>query len=357
MNRMLGTVQLAMLAIGILIVPAHGAYEARLYFFNSTRLDARSGQVNANVGDVIEVWYYFNDLDTISPRNWGTLQTTLCFDGLSLVSRTDQMNWNASITAGIKSGGSLADFLTTVMGNGPLYDNAFDPTDISQLKICDNGLFLYLKIDEIKPRARNWAIKLWEFTVQPESEGQILDWTFAGRDTTIGLSTRIIDQKGATQNISDNYLKVVGGRTVTTFAGKVNFDRIVNEASKPATMEVRVRPEVGDDRVIPNVPLTPDGHFQIELPAERYLISCRAQSWLRRTAYVDLTRGDVTDFSIDLPNGDAFADGVVDTRDVNWVFVYFGSPGENYSDLNRDGETNLLDLNIVFTNYGLVGDP
>jgi hypothetical protein len=185
------------------------AYQAHLFFKNATQNTSNAGQLNANVGDVVEIWYHFDDLDAVNPFKWGTLQVTLCFDGLTLVGAADKGTWDASITAAKVSGGSAADFLTTVTGSGTLYDNSIDPGDNTKAKICDDGLYVFLGINGTKPRSQNWDVKLWQFTVQAGSVGQTLDWAVDGRTTSTGLSTRILDQKNVSKDITDNHVTVV----------------------------------------------------------------------------------------------------------------------------------------------------
>ncbi len=185
------------------------AYAASLFFKNATQGTSNAGQVSANVGDVIEIWYHFDDLDAVNPFKWGTLQVTLCFDGLTLVGAADKGTWDASITAAKVTGGPAGDFLTTVTGSGILYDNSLDPTDDTKAKMCDDGLYVFLGINGTKARSQNWDVKLWKFTVQAGSIGQTLDWALDARNTSTGLSTRILDQKNATVDLTNNHVKVV----------------------------------------------------------------------------------------------------------------------------------------------------
>jgi len=153
----------------------------------------------------------------------------------------------------------------------------------------------------------------------------------------------------------DNY--VVIGKQQTKLRGQIQFDRIAPGASPPPFAEVRMTPEVGDVILFPDVPVDGNGFFEVTVPADRYTVAVRSASWVRRTGFADLSESDISNFHITLPAGDAFADNVVDIRDLNMVLVYFGQPGAPYSDLNRDGATDVKDLNIVLGNFRLVGDP
>jgi hypothetical protein len=153
--------------------------------------------------------------------------------------------------------------------------------------------------------------------------------------------------------MTDNYVHVSPNRSLT---GHITFTRLAAGALGPDHAEIRATPEVGDV-ITQTVSVDARGNFQITLPPDRYMISVRSDSWLRQTGYADLTNGDLSGFEIELPNGDALPDNMVDLRDLNLIFVYFGEPGQLFSDLNRDGITGLIDFNIVVTNFGMKGDP
>jgi hypothetical protein len=200
---------LVLIGIFCLACAAQASYTARLSFRNATTGEDNAGSLLASPGDSIEIWYSFHALDNVSPYKWGTLQITLCLDGLTLVGAEDQANWSTSIYNAIGGGGPGGDIPSVIFGNGVLHDNAIDPTDPSQPIVCNNGLYVLLGMNGSKAKASNWDVMFWSFTVQPGSEGQVLDWFFDGRSTPTGLSTRILDQKNRTVDATDNWVTVV----------------------------------------------------------------------------------------------------------------------------------------------------
>jgi hypothetical protein len=198
------------ICIALVLCPSlFGAYTTRLFFRNSTTGATNAGAVLASPGDVVEVWFTFHKLDNVNPFKWGTLQLTMCLDGLTLVSAADQANWYASIETAKKSGGPAGDWLTSIAWSGELRDSSIDPTDPTALFLCGNGLYFLLGVEGTKGRDSDWDVMIWKFTVQAGSEGQVLDWFLDGRNTPTGLSTRILDQKGKTIDLTDNWVSVV----------------------------------------------------------------------------------------------------------------------------------------------------
>jgi hypothetical protein len=192
-----------------IVSAAQASYNARLDFRNPAFGAAMPGALVVRPGDTVEVWYTFHKNDTVNPYKWGTLQVTLCLDGLTMVSAADQASWNAAITTAKSSGGPASDFLSTVIGNGPLHGNPIDPTDPSAPLVCNNGVYMLLGINEARARAADWEVKLWLFTVQPVSAGQKLDWFIDPFNGEQGLNTRILDQKGQSLHPTDNWVIVV----------------------------------------------------------------------------------------------------------------------------------------------------
>ncbi len=197
------------LSMVLLVCAAHAAYTARLFLYNVTTNGSNVGAVTARPGDVIEMWYTFHKLDNVNPFKWGTLQVTLCLDALSVISPADQATWSAQITGAKSQGGPAADFLSAVIGTGELHDNAINPSDSSQPIVSANGLYFLLGIAGARARESNWDVKLFRFNVAPGSEGEVLDWCLDGRDAPTGLSTRILDQKNKTVDVTDNWVTVV----------------------------------------------------------------------------------------------------------------------------------------------------
>ncbi len=185
------------------------AYSARLFFRDATTGVDGPGEVIATPGDLIEVWFSFHKIDTVNPYKWGTLQITLCFDSaMGIVEQADKDNWEPSIYAAKASGGPPSDFLTTVVAEGYLGDDALDPSG-GDVKVCDDGVYILLGMRSSAPRTEDWDVLLWAFTIQQAGIGQTLNWARDGYDTATRLSTRILDQKNKTVDVTDNWVAVV----------------------------------------------------------------------------------------------------------------------------------------------------
>jgi hypothetical protein len=194
----------------LLVCAGHAAYNARLYFRDATTGDSGTGQVTAKPGDLIEVWFSFHKIDTVNPYKWGTLQITLCFDGYGIVNQADKDAWVSSLNAARSSGGPTSDFLSFIPYEGELFDYAIDPTDVDGgPRVCNDGAYLLAGMRATASRSEAWDARLWQFTVQAEGVGETLNWLFDGRSTNRGLSTRILDQKNATVDVTDNWVTVV----------------------------------------------------------------------------------------------------------------------------------------------------
>ncbi len=103
-----------------------------------------------------------------------------------------------------------------------------------------------------------------------------------------------------------------------------------------------------------SIPIAPEGSFASDLPVGEFDLLLKTTNWLRSTIHdLDSRAGDLTDLSYALINGDANEDNRVDLKDISAIFVSFEGEG---ADLNRDGATDLLDLQIAFRNFGTIGD-
>jgi hypothetical protein len=192
----------------VLTVACHAACSARLSFYNATKSTGNTGALLADPGDTIEVWYSFHNLDNVNPFKWGTIRITFCMEGLTIVGEQDFDSWDQQIQASKSQGGPAGDFLTTVIGRGVLYDNSIDPSDINSPLISTHGLYMLLGGDGNKVRSQSWDVMFYRFTVQPGSEHEELNWCLDGRVSSTGLSTSILDQKGKTVDLTDNYVQV-----------------------------------------------------------------------------------------------------------------------------------------------------
>jgi hypothetical protein len=198
------------------------SYTVRLYMHNATTGADNAGVLQARPGDSVEIWYQFDALDSQQPFKWGLLRITLCLNALTLMGSADSSSWSDQILAARSIGGPASEFLTTVVhdtDDGPLYDNDLDPTDSTYHLIANRGLFTLLGIKNSQPRGSHWTARLFQFTVQPGSEGEKLPWCLDGRATANGLSTSMLDSASSTRDITDqSYLLIVPEPAALTIA-------------------------------------------------------------------------------------------------------------------------------------------
>jgi hypothetical protein len=321
-----------------------GSYTVRLYFRNETTGQENAGALFALPGDRMTLRYSYHG-DT----NWGTLQMAIDLSQSSIVSATDASQWLSQVRDVFMSANFFSEM---IYGPGALYDSAREPSDNTQPLVSTNALYALGQISYNDPNSKDFDATLFKFTVASSTEGQELHWINEGRWTQDGVSTRVILPGQQTQLITDNFVRVRRNHII----GKIDFTRAAPTFKMPSTISMRFTPAIGS-QFNQTVHLDSGGNFDVALRAGVYDVSVQYTHWLRRSILVDASQGDVTGATFTLVNGDAFVDGLVNLKDINWIFVYFGTSGQNYSDLNQDGTTDLLDLNIVFTNFGLSGDP
>ena len=191
-----------------LATSSFAAYEARLYFRNATSNYDGPGAVLANPGDLIEIWYYFNDLDDVSPFQWGTMQITLILDN-QIMTDADANTWDVEVTSKLTPPAQFPVKIHHQPDYGPMYDWAVDPSDSTKPFVANRGVYSLIGVAGTSTKARNWHVKLFDFVVGPALPGEVLDWAFDNRLTGTGLSTRILDGVGASVDITDNYVKIV----------------------------------------------------------------------------------------------------------------------------------------------------
>jgi hypothetical protein len=99
-----------------------------------------------------------------------------------------------------------------------------------------------------------------------------------------------------------------------------------------------------------------DGSFKIgPAPRGEWLLRVRGTHWLTTSIPITIGMSDLEGVMVELVNGDANGDNLVDLLDIGRVLVDYGSYCSPYSNLDGSGQVDLGDLNIVLTNFGAVG--
>jgi hypothetical protein len=191
-----------------LVSSSFAGYTARLYFENMTTGQSGPGEIKALPGDQMAIKYSFHgeggDYD-----KWGILQITLCLDGsCCLPCDPDGKTWYSQVNNALVPPGN---FLTKIFWQcdwGPMYDWAIDPSgDSGGDLVCAEGLYALIGVNGAKPQARDFDATLFVWTAGCD-QGYV-DWTFDGRVTGTGLSTRILDANNVTVDVTDNWVHCV----------------------------------------------------------------------------------------------------------------------------------------------------
>ncbi len=331
------------LALAWLLPALCSASDGRLYFRNETTGQENIGALYAIPGDVITLRYSYH-----SDTSWGTLQFALDLTQSSIISAADAANWSTQVRAVFPA----TDYYTRlVYGPGVLYDSARKPGDTTQALIASNALYGLVQVSYFKALSKDVDATLFQFTVANGTETQELHWLNEERVTQNGISTRVILPGYLTEPIADNFVRVRQNH----IAGRIEFSDVADTFKPPSSVIMRISP-TGGTPYYQWVSLDAYGGFDLLQRAGTCKLSVKYSHWLRRTISVDNTLGDVSGAVLSLVNGDAFLDGIVDLRDINWLFLWWMSPGAPFSDLNEDGFTDLLDLSIVFMNQLLKDD-
>ncbi len=100
--------------------------------------------------------------------------------------------------------------------------------------------------------------------------------------------------------------------------------------------------------------LSPEGSFDAWVPPSVFDLTAKTTNWLaKRIDNLDTKTDDRSGVQYPLANGDANFDNAVNIKDLNSIFVAFGTSD---ADIDRDGATDLADLTIIVANFGLIGD-
>ena len=169
------------------------------------------------------------------------------------------------------------------------------------------------------------------FSVQGLAAGQA-SIECRARVSTGGNALTAIDFTGATLTIT---VVVVDG----TLTGRVL-------ACKPVTVSLDSQQVTADA----------SGNFSFSAPAGTYTVNASAQGFLSAQGPATLTAGATTTMpQISLSAGDINGNGVVDQFDAMTIGMSYNTTTPAAADLNCDSSINVLDLELLASNYRKVG--
>ncbi len=153
----------------------------------------------------------------------------------------------------------------------------------------------------------------------------------------------------------DVYVTTYAHPAIQSASGLIDWQFLRGPSPNQISIDLR-RPNVAYPMATLSVDAGSDGSFSIPVPPTMFDISIRHESWVLRTIKgLDATSAPVVDVQVNLVNGDANRDNVVDLFDLSFMFITFGQTSQP-SDVNLDGVVDLRDITVVFLNFGAVGD-
>lgn len=123
-------------------------------------------------------------------------------------------------------------------------------------------------------------------------------------------------------------------------------------ASKPVTVNLYN----ADTTLASSVVVNPDGTFNMPAPAGTYTVTATASGFLSAQGSPVITSGNTTTMqTISLIAGDIDGNGVIDQYDAMTIGMSYNTATPAAADLNNDGTINVLDLEILASNYRQTG--
>jgi hypothetical protein len=123
-------------------------------------------------------------------------------------------------------------------------------------------------------------------------------------------------------------------------------------ASKPVTVSLYDAFDV----LVTSVTANPDGTFSLTAPAGTYTIAASASGYLDAEGAATITGGSTsTKPTISLQAGDIDGNDVIDQFDALTIGMGYNSATPSEADLNNDGVINVLDLELLASNYRKTG--
>jgi hypothetical protein len=123
-------------------------------------------------------------------------------------------------------------------------------------------------------------------------------------------------------------------------------------AYKPVTISVYD----ANNNPVASIPANPDGTFSITIPAGTYWVVATAGGYLPAQGSFTVTGNAVTTLpTIALPAGDIDGNNVIDQFDAMTIGMSYNTNVPAAADLNNDGVINVLDLDLLASNYRKTG--
>ncbi len=314
----------------------------RLWFRNASTGEEGPGAVLAGPGDQIEVWLHLKASKTAA-----ILMMVLDLDGLTLMSDAAANTWQSQLDAAIRPNSEWIYKQYHMPIDGPIYDWAADTWDAGKPLDSEKGEFFF---------GGNWhgfdlfTQRIFQFTVQPGSVSEYLDWKFPGRPITTGLITGIVDGHNDV-SITDNWVVVGGGQTMT---GHLDLE----EAVHPEGLRLMVNfrdPDTQDVVAKRIARVDANGNYAVYgAPVGTFDVDLKPGHWLSRIFRNITLSGSGATLSDSFCNGDLDGNNVVDLPDANLVFTFYGTDHPD-GDADASGAVDLSDLSIIAVNFGLAG--
>jgi hypothetical protein len=123
-------------------------------------------------------------------------------------------------------------------------------------------------------------------------------------------------------------------------------------ASKPVTVNLYK----ADNSIAATVVANADGTFSLAAPAGTYTVTASADGFLGAQGSSTLTSGATSTMpNVSLLAGDIDNNGVIDQFDAMTVGMSYNTATPAAADLNNDGTINVLDLELLASNYRKAG--
>jgi hypothetical protein len=123
-------------------------------------------------------------------------------------------------------------------------------------------------------------------------------------------------------------------------------------ANKPVTVSLYN----ANNSLVTSVVANADGTFSLTAAAGTYTITAEASGFLDAQGPAVITAGETTTKpTVSLIAGDIDGNGVIDQYDAMTIGMSYNTSSPDAADLNADGIINVLDLEILASNYRASG--
>jgi hypothetical protein len=110
------------------------------------------------------------------------------------------------------------------------------------------------------------------------------------------------------------------------------------------------------DTLVTSVTANVDGTFSLTAPAGTYTVQATATGFLSAEGAVTLTGGNTTTMpNVILQAGDVDGNNVIDQFDAMTIGMNYNASTPAAADLNNDAVINVLDLELLASNYRETG--